>query len=411
MISKLKIKNFQSHQDTSLEFSNGVNVIVPQDISNPSTIGKTSIKRALELLIFNRPGGAKFFSNFVGKEGATEITIETFEGNEIGFSKQINIKGGVKEVVDAEYVLNGQVYKKFGASVPDEISNLINMGELNFQEQLDKPFLISATAGNIAKTINRITKAENVDRWTSELTSRINSKNKEVKLIQDDVKDIEQRLERLKDIDEVEKVINKMIIADNKMEVLTNKVERIQELIDEIVHYQSEIKRLVRVKEVEKSITDLDKLEIKIEKQIVKENLLIDFIEANAVLNKLMKADVSKQMKQFEKIDKEINIKQVQVDKVDYFVNSNVEYNKLKKVDVTEELIRLDQVFKNIEKKIKIKYEVNTFVDYSNYFDKVRKVLATKKEDYHRLLRQLGKCPTCFTKLDEKKINEILKGN
>lgn len=409
MISKLKIKNFQSHQDTSLEFSNGVNVIVPQDISNPSTIGKTSIKRALELLIFNRPGGAKFFSNFAGNKGKTEIAITTSEGHEISLSKQINIKGGVKEVTDAEYVLNDQVYKKFGASVPDGISSIINMGELNFQEQLDKPFLISATAGNIAKTINRITKAENVDSWTSELTTRINSKNKEVKLIQEDVADIESRLKDLKDLDSIEKEINNLIALNDKINGLIAKEERIIELVNEIITYQDKIKRLSRVKEIEENITELDKLEIKIEKQIDKENQLIDYIEADAILNKLMKADVSNQIKQLDKIATEIDIKWMQVDKLDNFINDSAEYDRLKKADISIEIKELDKIANAFDLKQDAINKLRVFIIKSDVVLQAQTEYASIEKQYHDLLKKLGKCPTCFSKLDDKKINEILE--
>jgi exonuclease SbcC len=47
-IQKLKIKNFQSHHDTEIEFGPGINVI-----TGTSDAGKTSILRAIMFVLYN----------------------------------------------------------------------------------------------------------------------------------------------------------------------------------------------------------------------------------------------------------------------------------------------------------------------------------------------------------------------
>ena len=63
MIKSLKIENFQSHKDSYLEFSNGINII-----SGKSNNGKTAILRALNWVITNRPQGIAFKSTFSDKK-------------------------------------------------------------------------------------------------------------------------------------------------------------------------------------------------------------------------------------------------------------------------------------------------------------------------------------------------------
>jgi len=46
MINSLTIQNFQSHKNTTLEFDNGINIIIGQSDS-----GKTAIIRALNWVI------------------------------------------------------------------------------------------------------------------------------------------------------------------------------------------------------------------------------------------------------------------------------------------------------------------------------------------------------------------------
>ena len=69
MIKSLSIKNYQSHKDSYLEFSEGVNCIL-----GGSDNGKTAIIRAINWIMTNRPLGESFRSNWGGK---TEVELFT----------------------------------------------------------------------------------------------------------------------------------------------------------------------------------------------------------------------------------------------------------------------------------------------------------------------------------------------
>jgi len=145
MLGRMSIKNFQSHKKTSLVFDKGINVIIGQSLS-----GKTAILRALYWLIYNRPSGMAFNSHFSDNE-ATEVSVFFSEGYNISHTKSDKSE---------QYVLSNKKWEKVNKEVPDDVTKIINFGELNIQRQLDKPFMITATPGEISKTINRITKLE-----------------------------------------------------------------------------------------------------------------------------------------------------------------------------------------------------------------------------------------------------------
>ena len=52
MIKRIKIENIQSHKETELELSSGINAIV-----GSSNNGKSAILRAFYWLVYNRPLG------------------------------------------------------------------------------------------------------------------------------------------------------------------------------------------------------------------------------------------------------------------------------------------------------------------------------------------------------------------
>ena len=161
MIKSLQIQNFQSHADTLLEFSEGVNVIV-----GSSDSGKTAIIRALRWLVWNKPGGDSFRS-FWG--GDTEITLETEKASITRSKGKAN-----------RYELNDQSFEAFGTEVPKEIQQELNLSEINLQSQLDSPFLLSNSAGEVAQHFNKVANLDRIDsaqqlvqKWIRELTSDI----------------------------------------------------------------------------------------------------------------------------------------------------------------------------------------------------------------------------------------------
>ena len=165
MVKRLQIKNFQSHKDSALSFSEGVNIII-----GGTDCGKSSIIRALKWLIKNRPGGDEFRSVW---GGGTEVILELEDGT-ITRSKDKN---------ENSYKLNSSVFSDFGVNTPKEITDVLNIDDINIQFQLDRPFLLMDTPGEVAHHFNRIAHLEpvdvgmkNVSIWINSLTSQIGKK-------------------------------------------------------------------------------------------------------------------------------------------------------------------------------------------------------------------------------------------
>jgi len=169
MIKSLGIGNFQSHKETDLEFSEGVNIIV-----GPSDSGKSSILRAINWPINNRPSGEAFKSNW---EGETFVDLEL--DNEVVISRE---KGK-----DNLYVISGHEgkepveFKAFGQGVPDEIKQELQMSEINIQYQLDAPFLLSNSPGEVARYLNNIVKLDKIDSSLSNISKWLRQEQGDLK--------------------------------------------------------------------------------------------------------------------------------------------------------------------------------------------------------------------------------------
>ena len=162
MIQKLKIQNFQSHKDTTLDFHPGVNVIV-----GASDSGKTAILRALRWLIWNRPNGEDFRSDW-GGDTVVEITVEggfiisRVKGKENLYKRWEEHPDGVDKEL-----------KAFGTKVPEEIQKALNIDDTNLQKQFDSPFLISSSPGEVAGYFNQVAHLERIDSSISYVNGKI----------------------------------------------------------------------------------------------------------------------------------------------------------------------------------------------------------------------------------------------
>jgi exonuclease SbcC len=162
MIQSLAIKNFQSHKDSSLEFDPGVNIIIGNSDS-----GKTSIIRAIRKLVFNKPSGNEMKSHWGG-----ELNIEMFTDD-----AHVVYKNDKK----AEYILGDSHFKAFGTDVPEEITQALNLNTINIQQQLDSPFLLSESAGEVAKHFNKVARLDKIDLGLQNINSSIREITADIK--------------------------------------------------------------------------------------------------------------------------------------------------------------------------------------------------------------------------------------
>jgi DNA repair exonuclease SbcCD ATPase subunit len=262
MIQSLIIENFQSHKNSTLEFDKGVNIIVGQSDS-----GKTAIIRALRWLIWGRPLGNAFCTTGTNQTSVTVnvdgIDITRNEGKEKSY-----VISTIKEP-----------FRAFGTTVPEEVLNILNLSEINLQSQLDQPFLLSNSPGDVAQHFNKIarldkidTGLQNVQRWIKEISKEIDFKTTQKETSQIELEkfnylekfeiDIEVLEEQEKALDKKQKQvwelqrliakvekINESIITESKLlplEPLLNsifeKIESKQVLVDQ----QNKLNKLIR---------------------------------------------------------------------------------------------------------------------------------------------------------------------
>ena len=255
MISKLLIKNFQSHENSYLEFDKGVNIIV-----GCSDSGKTAIIRALRWLIWNRPSGTEMRSNWCEKDDVTCVKTWIHDGKSEHADREI-YKG------ENKYHLYAQTFKAFGTSVPQELQEYFNLSEVNLQSQLDAPFLLSETPGKVAEYFNSVAKlskidtaTQNINSWISELTSIIGkeaTKDKPATGLIKQIKDGMFNLDKFKHLEKFEIDIEVLEDMNKKYLLSLKKQTKLENTINNIIEINSFIKEQEPLLELEPLINEI----------------------------------------------------------------------------------------------------------------------------------------------------------
>jgi len=240
MITSLQISNFQSHKKTHLDFLPGVNAITGESDS-----GKSAIFRALLWVATNRPSGESFRSNWGGD---TEVELK-MDGGIVTRTRGKGVN---------QYVLNGQVMEGIGVDVPAEVAKLLDLREVNIQHQLDSPFLLSETAGEVARQLNAIANLDIIDTATSNIAREVRKHTDDEKTHALELFRIGEEMKPFADLSEQEALLSTIEKHTAVVEQKRQAVIELEELIDQIHFQQGELTSVGDVARMAKLLEEAD---------------------------------------------------------------------------------------------------------------------------------------------------------
>lgn len=325
MIKSLTIKNIQSHKNSILEFSPGINALV-----GTSNNGKSAVLRALMWAITNRPLGTEILlSNWAydskGKQ-ADEMSVTVEKENSVLTRRKTKIEN--------EYVINGEKLEAIKTDIPEQVKKFFSLSETNIQRQQDAPFLLSQSSGKIAEYFNRIVRLDIIDRVLGNAESSRRKMKNQLELSEQNEKKFEKELEKYSWLDSAENLIEKIKVLNSKGEEISVKknelgvsVEKFEKACEEkYPDFKKELKLIEQINEVGEKNNELSYLIEDLEYQIkqfeeldkksfdfTKEKKLVEQIESIA-----LNAD------EIEKLKEEIH----NVEYADGFVKGRIEYIK-----------------------------------------------------------------------------------
>lgn len=151
MLTSLEVENFQSIRKLSVKL--GKFTVV----TGATGSGKSAVLRAMRLLAFNARG--------TGYITRGQKTCKVAAGDqEQGWA--VGIERGIARGKDAYRLAHGsqsgdephvETFTKLGGEVPEQVQAALQLSELNFAAQFDRPFLLDSSGGEIARVLGRLT--------------------------------------------------------------------------------------------------------------------------------------------------------------------------------------------------------------------------------------------------------------
>jgi len=217
MLERLRLRNFQRHEDLRIVFDERVTTFV-----GTSDVGKSSILRALKWAMTNRPSGSDFV-----RHGAKEASATLWlDGHRLCRRKG---KKGVNKLV-----LDGAELEAFGSELPEPVRQLSNVDVTNFQGQHDPPFWLSLTAGQASKELNAVVNLDEIDRVLSTILKTERRARTETELCEKRVEEAERDSEALRWVSEMETEWREMEEKQKSLNDMEGRLERSKELLDEV---------------------------------------------------------------------------------------------------------------------------------------------------------------------------------
>ena len=237
MIKRIALQNFQSHLKSVLNMHPGINII-----QGASDGGKSAIRRALELVTYNRPNGTGYI--LTGKEQC-RVQVQTTDG------VVLREKGKGKNT----YRINKEKPIKPGTDVPPEVKEILRLDTTNIQDQKDLYFLLNLSPGKVAKKLNEVVGLDEMDRALKDINSRARKVKAEQVFVKEEMDAAEASVKALEwtiQADEKLKYIQVLIEAKGELQARMDRLKQV--LIN--VQYQENVLAGIKLFP-EKMLTDL----------------------------------------------------------------------------------------------------------------------------------------------------------
>lgn len=228
-------KNFQSHALTEVGLSPGINAFI-----GASDQGKTATLRGLSWLVNNSPSGDAIVSDWARNEKGEltdecSVTVDTDSGVRIRRIKTAKRNG---------YDVGKDVFNAIKTNVPPQVEDALNLGPVNWQRQLDPPFLLSDSGGARARFFNQLIRLEEVDQCMSMAESLRRKVSGAIPPLEEGIAAGKARLSELGWVDTQETNLKLLEELLQENEQACVKLAKLQLLVEELQEAQASVLRL-----------------------------------------------------------------------------------------------------------------------------------------------------------------------
>jgi len=254
IINKLQLINYESHDDTTMEFVIGIN-----EITGPSDQGKSGIMRSLVYAEDNSPRGDAMISDWtLTPKGA----IKKGEGTEVHVHKGNVLLKRIRSSELNGYTLSNlnDPLKALNSGVPAQVKEFFNFQEVNIQNQLDQHFLITRSGTDVAKFFNEMINLTDLDKAQTIINKRKLNTNAKLKICKQSIEDNTTKLNTYTWIDDLEIRINQLKQWSVEIEKHTSDISVLENATQRLSSYNKDLKKLSNITALAPKVIELENL-------------------------------------------------------------------------------------------------------------------------------------------------------
>jgi len=362
MIRKITIENFQSHKHTEVEFCPGVNVITGRSDS-----GKSSILRALQWVLWNRPTGFAFHSYFAKKE-PTKVKVEFDDGSVIE---------RIKSSRENKYIVNGVELKALGSQVPEEVLQTHKLEDFNLQTQFENYFLLQDSPGEVARKLNKVVGLDIIDELVKRANSYVNSFRSQISESDIRIEELQKEIEGYCYLDEIEPLLVQVDDYLHELEQLESELDELKQLVTDLEELERMLAEFVDIETLEEKLQQLESLECELQ-QVTEELTRLSGVVREIEL-------VEQELLEFEEFG---------------------DFAELE--EEMDEILSLVERIQKIEEKLEgLQGWVEDWLDVSALLNRADELLRDYVGEYLESIETAGVCPVCKSSITKDCIEEI----
>jgi energy-coupling factor transporter ATP-binding protein EcfA2 len=162
MIHEIEADNFQSLRELSMRLGRFT------VITGPTGTGKSAFLRAVRLLAFNARG-----TGYVSRGQKTcRVSAAGDDGGPGDGRWQATVHRGGKDNYQLAVGVHQRTYTKLAGKVPEAVTAVMRLSDVNFAGQFDRPYLLDATGSEVARVLGRLTNVTLLYRAAQEANRR-----------------------------------------------------------------------------------------------------------------------------------------------------------------------------------------------------------------------------------------------
>jgi exonuclease SbcC len=221
VIDRLVLENFQSWESLDLPLSSIVVIVGETDQ------GKSALMRALDAVLYNGLEGTSFV-----RRGAKVAAVELHtDGHAVRLEKGVGVN---------RYLVDGKVYDKIARTVPGAVQDVLHVREivfdddttltLQFQPQMDAPFLLADQGVKATRLLGSVTKVATLYQAARTTTTKKKGAMASVQALAGVLTQAEARVASYDYLDTIQEDMVLLQVVQDKLDQVRAERQRLVEL-------------------------------------------------------------------------------------------------------------------------------------------------------------------------------------